>query len=106
MRNGVVAEAAPGMTTGDPAEREPEAARRAMHFDGLDGVGGAGRRKATGAPGQRGHPDLIGADEREHQGVSHAARPIARRLAWPRLISRRLIWPRSIWLCLPRFDRR
>jgi hypothetical protein len=86
MRNGVVAEAAPGMTTGDPAEREPEAARRSVYFDGLDGVGGAGRRKAAGASSQRRHPDLIGAYERERKRVNHAARPIAwRRLAWPRV---------------------
>jgi hypothetical protein len=86
MRNGVVAEAAPGMTTGDPAEREPEAARRSVYFDGLDGVGGAGRRETAGASGQRGHTDLIGAYERERKRVNHAARPIAgRRLAWPRL---------------------
>ncbi len=73
VRNGVVAEAAPGMTTGDPAEREPEAARRAMNFDGLDGVGGAGRREAAGASGQRRHPDLIGAMSAMPKRVNRAA---------------------------------
>jgi hypothetical protein len=87
MRNGVVAEAAPGMTTGDPAEREPEAARRSVYFDGLDGVGGAGRRETAGASGQRRHADLIGAYERKRNRVSHAARPIVwLGLAWPRLV--------------------
>ncbi len=72
MRNGVVAEAAPRVTAGDPAKREPQAARRAMHFDGLDSVGGAGRREAAGATGQRRNADLIGAYERDRERVSHA----------------------------------
>ena len=74
------------MATGDPAQREPQAARRAMNFDGLDSVGGAGRREAAGASGQRRHPDLIGAYERERKRINHAARPMAwTRLAWPRV---------------------
>lgn len=79
MRNGVVSEAAPGVAAGDPAEREPQAARRAMYFDGLYCVDGAGRREAAGASGQRCDADLIGAYERERQSVNHAARPIASR---------------------------
>ena len=75
VRNGVVAEAAPRMTAGDPAKREPQAARRAMNFHGVDGVGRTGRREAAGAAGKRRHSDLIGANERERDGISHAARP-------------------------------
>jgi hypothetical protein len=89
VRDGVEAEAAPRVAAGDPAEREPEAARRTVRFNGLEGVGGAGRRKAAGASGQRRHAHLIGAYECDRQRVSHAARPAAFRhpdvgvrLAW------------------------
>jgi hypothetical protein len=73
-----VSEAAPGVAAGDPTEREPQAARRAMHFDGLYSVDGAGRREAAGASGQRCDADLIGAYECERARVNHAAY----RLAW------------------------
>jgi hypothetical protein len=53
VRDGVVPEAAPRVTAGDPAKREPEAARRAMHLDSLDGVGGAGRCETAGTAGER-----------------------------------------------------
>jgi hypothetical protein len=85
MRNGVVAEAAPRVTTGDPSEREPQAARRAMHFDGLYSVDGAGRRKAACATGQRRNANLIGAYERDRERVNHAARPMVWRDR-PRLV--------------------
>jgi hypothetical protein len=49
----------------DTRERQPPAAPDAVRRDGVERVGGTGRRKPAGAAGKRRKQQLIGADHDE-----------------------------------------
>src|SRR2546423_7001525 len=77
-RDGIVAAAAPGMATQQPAQGEADAAHRTVAFDGFGGVMRAARIITAGGRQDRRDAELVAANDRGYAPAQDAARAVGK----------------------------